>query len=50
MFHQFPAKDREILFDNVNWGFQNITWQREKEIPGYQQLKQRLLTLKENIK
>ena len=50
IFKQLSKKEKQIIYDAVEWGFKNVTWQKENEIPEYSILKQKLEDLRNYIK
>jgi hypothetical protein len=40
--NNYNGNDKDYLFEMLTFGFENVTWQKEKEIQNYQELKNKL--------
>lgn len=50
LFKKYPKDEKQIIYNAVEWGFKNVTWQKEKEMPEYSKLKQKLEEISNTIK
>ena len=46
IYKKLPIGEKATVYEAVEWGFKNITYQKESELPEYSDLKQKLEQLK----
>jgi hypothetical protein len=46
IYKKLPVTEKATIYEAVEWGFQNITYQKESEISEYSELKKKLEQLK----